>query len=128
MTRGMLSRAGIALTFVAASATMASAGLKSYVPLSVNVAGKYASGGLAETHNTADNVQYAECGTNATTGYCTLRDTAGTYYSCYTTDPALLTVIRSMSDESSFSISWNDTGVCTYVLSYASSRTAAKAH
>jgi len=31
-----------------------------------------------------------------------------------------------MSDESFFSIRWDAAGVCTYVLSYASSRTEAK--
>lgn len=102
------------------------AGVKSYFPLTINYASRYANGGLAETHNTADNTQYAECGSNSNTGYCTLRDTAGTITSCYTTDPALLTVIRSMSDESLFSIRWDTAGVCTYVLSYASSRTEAK--
>jgi hypothetical protein len=101
------------------------AGIKSYAPLSVNVAGHFASGGLAETHNTADSVQYAECGSNSTTGYCTLRDAGGTYYSCFTTDPSLLTVIRSMSPDSIFSVVWDpNTNQCTYVLSYASSRVA----
>ncbi|MEZ4362894.1 MAG: hypothetical protein R3B48_22070 [Kofleriaceae bacterium] len=128
MTRNLLARIGMIAAILAAAGGAGLAGVKSYAPLSVNAAGKFASGGLAETRNTPDLVQYAECGTNATTGYCTLRDTSGTYYSCYTTDPALLTVIRSMSEESIFSIAWNASGVCTYVLSYASSRTDAKDH
>lgn len=115
----------LGLAVVAAAGTVL-AGSPSLYPLSINYTSRYASGGLAETHNTPDNVQYAECGSNANTGYCTLRDAAGTYTSCYTTDPALISVIRSMSDEAFFSISWNASGVCTYVLSYASSRTEAK--
>jgi hypothetical protein len=128
MSRTHLTRAALAALMLFASSGSGLAGIKSYAPLSVNVAGRYANGGLAETRNTVDNVQYAECGSNAGTGYCTLRDTAGTYYSCYTTDPAQIQVIRSMSEESIFSIAWDVNGVCTYVLSYASSRTAAKAH
>lgn len=127
MTRTLLAGAIAAVTLLTAVRPV-SAGLKSYMPLSVNYASRYANGGLSETHNTADNVQYAECGSNPTTGYCTVRDTAGTYSSCYTTDAAIISVIRSMSDESLFSIQWNASGVCTYVLSYASSRAEAKAH
>lgn len=128
MTRPLLARTILAVSLLAATTGTVLAGAKSYIPLSINYAARYANGGLAETHNTADNVQYAECGSNSATGYCTIRDTAGTITSCYTTDPALLAVIRSMSDESLFSIQWNASGVCTYVLSYASSRTEAKAH
>ncbi len=104
------------------------AGSKSLGSLNINASSRFASGGFAETHNTANLVEYAECGSNATTGYCTFRDAGGTYYSCMTTDPALLTVIRSMSDESYFSVRWDASAVCISVLSYASSRTEAKAH
>jgi hypothetical protein len=101
------------------------AGVRSYIPLTVNVAGHFANGGLAETHNTADFTQYAECGSNPTTGFCTVRDSGGTIYSCFTTDASLLSVIRSMSPDSLFSIVWDPTtNQCTYVLSYASSRVA----
>lgn len=113
-------------TAVLAAAGTVTAGAPSLYPLSINYAARYANGGLAETHNTPDFVQYAECGSNSNTGYCAMRDASGTYTSCYTTDPALIEVIRSMSDESFFSISWSAAGVCTYVLSYASSRTEAK--
>ena len=101
------------------------AGARSYFPLSVNVSGHFANGGLAETHNTADTTQYVECGSNPTAGFCTVRDATGTFYSCFTTDPSLLAVIRSMSPDSTFSIEWDPTtSQCTYVLSYASSRVA----
>lgn len=98
------------------------AGVKQYEALWINVAERYANGGLAETHNTEDTEQFAECGSNPTAGFCTVRDVSGNYYSCYTTDPATIAVIRSMSPDSLFSIAWDESGVCTYVLSYASSR------
>jgi len=114
------------LAFTAGTSAVV-AGSKQYFPLSINPVSRIANGGLAETHNTPDNVSYAECGSNSTTGYCTFRDTAGTFYSCYTTDPALIAVIRSMSPDSTFSAVWDTAGVCTYVLSYASSRVAPRA-
>jgi hypothetical protein len=121
-------RIGALVTLAAlASGGIVFAGAKSIAPLSVNVAGRFASGGLAETHNTPDLTQYAECGSNPTAGFCTLRDSAGTFYSCFTTDPALIAVIRSMSPDSYFSISWDASGTCTYVLSYASSRVPPRA-
>ncbi len=126
MTRPLLTRPILAVALLAATAGTVLAGAKSYVPLTINYASRYANGGLAETHNTPDAVQYFECGSNSNAGYCTIRDTAGTYTSCYTTDPSMIAVIRSMSDESSISIAWDTSGVCTYVLSYASSRTQTK--
>ena len=115
----------ISVIVVLGTSSAVFAGLKSYIPLSINYAAHFANGGLAETHNTADSVQYAECGSNPTTGFCTVRDAANVVTSCFTTDPALLTVIRSMSPDSLFSIRWDPaTNECTYVLSYASSRAA----
>lgn len=102
------------------------AGARQYAPLSISVANKWASGGFAETHNTPDFTQYAECGSNSNTGYCTLRDASATFYSCFTTDPGHIAVIRSMSPDSLFNVVWDASGVCTYVLSYASSRSAVR--
>ncbi len=103
------------------------AGARNYAPLVIYDAGHSADGGLADTHNTADTTQYAECGSNPWAGYCTLVDSAGTYYGCYTVDPAFMAVIRSMSPDSLFNVVWDDSSVCTYVLSYASSRTPPRA-
>lgn len=112
------------LLTLTAGAGAALAGAKQYAPLQINTALRSASGGLAETHNTAEATSLAECGSNPTTGYCLFRDAAGTFYSCYTTDPAQIAVIRSMSPDSTFNVLWDTSGVCTYVLSYASSRVA----
>jgi hypothetical protein len=114
----------VALLALTAGTGAVVAGQKQYSPLTVNPVARYANAGLAETHNTADTVSYAECGSNATAGYCTFREPSGTFYSCYTTDPSLLVVIRSMSPDSTISVQWDASGVCTYVLSYASSRVA----
>jgi len=126
MSRRLKLGAIVSLLALTAGTGAVLAGAKQYVPLSINAASRSAYGGLAETHNTADSVSYAECGSNATTGYCTFRDAANTFYSCYTTDPAQIAVIRSLSPDSTFNVVWDTSGVCTYVLSYASSRVAAR--
>ncbi len=119
-------RLAIIAALLAISGTVL-AGARQYAPLAINLQFRYADGGLAETHNTDDAFSYAECGSNYGAGFCTVVDTAGTYYGCYTTDPAHIAVIRSMSPDSLFSIEWDESGVCTYVLSYASSRAAPRA-
>jgi hypothetical protein len=127
MSRRIKIGLAVALLALTAGTGAVVAGQKQYFPLQVNAASRYANAGLAETHNTADTVSYAECGSNASTGYCTFREPNGTYYSCFTTDPSLLVVIRSMSPDSSISVQWDASNVCTYVLSYASSRVAPRA-
>jgi hypothetical protein len=128
MTRRFWLSVSLAVSLLAAGSGAVFAGAKSLSPLTVNAASRYANAGLAETHNTANTTEYIECGTNGTTGFCTIRDSSANMYSCMTTDASLLSVIRSMSDESYISVRWDAAGVCTYVLSYASSRTEAKDH
>jgi hypothetical protein len=128
MTRRFWISVSLAASLVAAGGGAVLAGAKSISPLSVNAASRFANAGLGETHNTANTTEYIECGSNGTTGFCTVRDSSNNLYSCMTTDASLLSVIRSMSDESYISIRWDAGGVCTYVLSYASSRAATKDH
>jgi hypothetical protein len=128
MTRRFWLSVSLAVSLLAAGGGAVLAGSQSISPLSVNAANRYASAGLAETHNTTNTTEYIECGTNGTTGFCTIRDSSANMYSCMTTDASLLSVIRSMSDESYISLRWDAAGVCTYMLSYASSRAATKEH
>lgn len=102
------------------------AGSKWMSSLSINPNARTASGGLAETFNTADVTEYAECGSNRTSAFCTFVDTNNNNYSCFTTDAGHMAVIRSMTPESWFQVTWNNLGQCTYVLVYASSRTTTK--
>jgi hypothetical protein len=126
MSRRALMGVVAAVAALGTAGGLAFGGVKQIMPLYVNAASRYANAGLSETYNTADSTQYAECGTNGSAGYCTFRDASGSYYSCSTTDPALIAVIRSMSPESFISVAWDASANCTYVLSYASSRSAVK--
>jgi hypothetical protein len=119
----------IIIAALAGASTRATAGAKSYVSAQVNTWGNTISiyGGLGDTRNTANTSEYIECGTNSTTGYCLFRNTAGTYYSCSTTNAGMIEVIRSMSGDGSINFSYDTTtGACTYMLSYASSRAQPK--
>lgn len=117
----------LAALLVIGSGGAVMAGLRSNHPLEINLDGPYANAGLAETRNTPDATQFVECGSNPGAGFCTVRDLSGTYYSCYTFDPEKIAVIRSMSADSYISVSWDAaTFECTYVLSYATSRSAVR--
>jgi len=125
----MLMVAAAAVGLAGASA-VAVAGVKSYFPAQLNQWGNTVSisGGIGETRNTPDTVQYIECGSNANTGYCLFRDASNVYHSCSTTDAGMITVIRSMSGDGSINFSYDvTTNACTYMLSYASSRDQPKA-
>lgn len=121
--------AAIIIAAVAGASAPATAGLKSYVSAQVNTWGNTISisGALGDTRNTANGTEYLECGSNSNTAYCTYRNPAGTYYSCNTTNAAMVEVVRSMSGDGSINFSYDSTtNVCTYMLSYASSRAQPK--
>ena len=124
-----LRAAGIIIAALVGASAPATAGLKSYVSAQVNTWGNTVSiyGGLGDTRNTANSAEYLECGSNTATGYCLFRNAAGTYYSCTTTNAAMIEVIRSMDGDGSINFSYDSTtNVCTYMLSYASSRAQPK--
>ena len=79
--RGILGIVAV-VGMLGVGAGVARGGATQLFPLQVNAAARFANAGLAETHNTADTTQYAECGTNGSTGYCTFRDrrTGQLYY------------------------------------------------
>ena len=91
----------------------------------INATDRYMYGAISDFRNSPDPNMRAECGTNSA-GMCMFTDADGTYYFCYTLDPNHIDVIRSMSGDSYISVAWDQSGVCTYVLSYASSTAAPK--
>jgi hypothetical protein len=116
----------IALLTLVGLGGIGTAGAKWMNALTISQNGTMASGGFAETHNSANVTEYAECGSNRATGFCTFVDQRGTNYGCFTTDAGDIAVIRSMTPESWFAVTWNDVGQCTYVLAHATSRTRTK--
>ena len=87
----------------------------------------FVNGAFGEIRNSPGTTSYAACGTNGGTGFCSLIETDGTYRSCFTNEPMYIDVIRSMSGDSLFSVSFRvDTGECQYVLSYTASHAAPK--
>jgi len=129
MKKAGLSLAVVVLACVAVSAAMA--GVRGPFGFELNTQNpdwQYAQGSFSDIHNSPDPYSRADCGTNWAAGYCSFSDTSGAYHGCYTTDPAQMAVIRSMTDENVFSVGWDTTGKCIYIMSYVSSVPQPKVH
>jgi hypothetical protein len=98
-----------------AMASVVSAGTRSQIGVNVSEAGRYAYGSLVDARGSADNVQQISCWTNSNAGYCYAVSSANVWGSCYTTNPAFISVLRGISGESYVSFYWDAGGNCTYV-------------
>ncbi len=83
---------------------------------------RFAYGNFADARGSADSRQMIGCYYNASLGYCTATNAAGTSRTCTTTNAALLDVIRTLTSESYVYFQWNTDGTCSYVLVENSSR------
>lgn len=110
---------------VLGTATLAIAGQRG--PFGFGPFTSYTNGAFGDVRNSADPNSAAMCGSNDGVGFCAFYDQSGRYYSCYTTSPGQIDVIRSMNGDSFFSVAWDASGHCTYVLSYTDSRAQPKA-
>jgi hypothetical protein len=129
-----MTKKSVALAVLATlglGASLATAGAQDQFGFYISAAGqgyRYANGAFAEVRSLPDATAFAECGTNASMGFCSFVQN-GEYSSCYTTNPATLDAIRGMAGDGYFSVQWSEsTAECTYVLQYTSSRTPTKAH
>ena len=97
-----------------AIATSASAGMHSSqgVYIQPNGSKPYATGDIGFVYNSWFSNDYIGCEANAASGDCYAVDVSGLYKTCTTTDPAMLTVIRSLKGDSNIFFSWNPDGTC----------------
>lgn len=113
----MSHRHRFALALVLASTTLtASAGLRVTSPVWVDPQERIVMGTLADTRATADNVQYVTCVTGALgIGSCGAVDAKGRRAACSTMNPDHIATIRSLTQHSFISFSWDESGVCTLI-------------
>jgi len=105
---------GLALIGLAATA---SAGLRWAYPVFISDSSRYAVGTLSDARASADSVQYIGCYHNSSNNAsCYATNASGLSRSCSTSNPAHLTVIRSIGAESYVYFQWNTDGTCNYIL------------
>ncbi|MCO7223185.1 hypothetical protein [Pleionea sp. CnH1-48] len=73
----------------------------------VTISGNLAYGSLRDVRYSSDSTQYISCYTQhplggSSYGSCMARNAAGTYKSCFTTDPGMLATIRSLGSTSDY--------------------------
>jgi hypothetical protein len=97
-----------------AMTTSAFAGLHSSQGVTIQPSGikPYATGDIGFVYNSWFSNDYIGCEANAASGDCYATDVSGQYKTCTTTDPAMLTVIRSIKGDSNVFFSWNPDGTC----------------
>lgn len=105
-----------------AVAATAYAGARFTYPVVINDFNRTAYGALTDARGSADTRQYIGCWSNNATGGCDAVNASGLTRSCSTIDPAMLAVIRSMSDESYVAFRWGaDGSTCLYVYAQTTS-------
>ena len=111
------------LALVAATATSAFAGLKSYQPivLHFNSDGSgYIMGSLADTRNTPDSLAYIGCEVWAEPGYvggrCYGHDATGRSEECTFSGAQLAQAAAMVNGGSRVQVSFDNTNTCTFIL------------
>jgi hypothetical protein len=121
MQMKIMSRSALLVLSFAAAAT-AYAGARFTYPVVINDTNRTAYGALTDARGSADTRQYIGCWSNNASGGCDAVNASGLTRSCSTTDPAMLAVIRSMSDESYVAFRWGaDSSTCLYVYAQTTS-------
>jgi hypothetical protein len=91
----------------------AHAGYRSIVQVFINDTSKVAAGNIVDTRRSPDAVQYIDCSRSQNGATCRARNYAGLTRTCYTNDPAMKEIVRSMTSESQVVFRWDDSGLCT---------------
>jgi hypothetical protein len=113
------------------TATSAQAGLRTFLPVSINDTAMNAQGALGAARSTSDTRQYLSCKTSSDTsnsvlGQCFAVNADGVFRSCFTFNANLVAAMRSIGSDASVLFGWDVNGACTGVSVYSGSDTPPK--
>jgi hypothetical protein len=121
----------LASVLVATTSSVAIAGWRSVVPVSINQTARRATGSLGSARNGADATSDIYCyvdakvsgggssptaGTSIIWGVCVANDAAGTYLACSTQRADLIASMRAINGSSLVTFVANESGYCTQVF------------
>src|SRR5262249_39115124 len=91
--------------------------------ISIDFTNMTASGALGSVRNSADATQYIGCWSyNDGWAGCRAGDSNGNGFSCYSTDPATVALIRSLTNDSYLSLNVDrNSGLCSFVMVWTDS-------
>jgi hypothetical protein len=102
------------------------AGWKVTTPVTVDNANKRFYGALGSARNSTDGIQDIGCATDHIDGYCSAENSAGTSVYCFSSDPEIMAVMRSIETDSYIYVTHDGAGTCTRVSIAAKSYYAPK--
>jgi hypothetical protein len=113
-----LSNIAIGLALVLTPAVAYAGYTHAYPP---TISGSSAYGSVVSARGTADANAMVSCSTHnypagGAWGTCNVTTSTGVSASCFTSDPAVLTAMRSLDNQSYLQITWDGTGQCTEVF------------
>lgn len=76
---------------------------------------RYAFGSMSSARDSSDSNQYIGCYVDTGIAVCHAQSSSGTFGMCYTTDPAKMTLARSLDSGSWLIFDWDANGVCTSI-------------
>ena len=100
-------------TALLATTMVTNAGYRYVYP--VTIGSNYAYGAIADARGSADTRQSIGCWENNDGASCSAVNSTGTYRSCYTTDPTMRSLIRSIGSESYIYFIFDTSGSCSYI-------------
>jgi len=78
-----------------------------------------ATGALGASRNSANDLEYIGCevaaGAEGTTAACVATDAAHNFRVCFTSDPALIEVLKDMTSDAYVDFSWDAAGRCSRI-------------
>lgn len=114
---------GLGLAVLGVSGT-ALAGYRGANPVYIDFTNRNASASLGGAHNSSDTTSYIEVviqGTSSETAIFFARNAANQFAYCFASSPAIISALKSVTDDSYISVSWDANNTCTFVEVRASS-------
>jgi hypothetical protein len=121
MKRLMSMGLGLAVLGVGGAALAGSRGAN---PVYIDFTNRFAQASLGGAHNSPDSNSYIEVviqGSTSETAIFFARNAAGQFAYCFATSPAILSALKSVTDDSFIYVAWDANNNCTLTEVRASS-------
>lgn len=124
-----LVKMAMMLPLLALAPSVAEAGAKCSLPVTVDPASRWARGALGSARNSPDALSNIYCIVYSW-GYafCSARDSASNVGSCGTSDPVYANLLQSLTPDSYVYFAWDAAGTCTSMVVRTESCLDPKSH
>lgn len=111
----IMMKAGLMIALIA-SVGAALAGARGRAEVYIDPRSRQADGNLVDARGSSDSIQRIGCFTYSfNRGVCLAVDSAGNSGSCYSINPDMIQIMRSLNSDSYVFFEWNESNVCTMI-------------